>query len=180
MEIGLQHAAGVRPPGGRGGLQAIDEIAPIAGQLLAADHFRGLATGLGELAGDPTHPYHRTAPAVGEGHGHLQEDPELPLDGLRRAVLELFGAVPTLKQEAAAGGRLGQEGAEPFDLLGDHQGGESAQARQDALKGSGIGVIRLLQRGEALPAVGIPGVHRASSVRPQSTSEPTPERSPPA
>ena len=121
--------------------------------------FRGLAAGLGELAGDAAHADHGPAAPVGEGHGHLEQHPELALDGFGGAVLELFGTVAPLEQEPAASGGLGQEPPEAHHLLGDHQGWHAAEPGEDALQFRGVVVHRLLLGRKALPAVGIPGCH---------------------
>ena len=159
MEIGFQHPARIWPAAGRFRLQAVDEVAPVAGQFAAMHHFRGSAAGLGELAGDASHPDHGLAAPVRERHGHLQEDPQLAFDGFRGAVLELLGAIPALEQEPATGGRLGEKAPQARHLLGHHQGWHAAKTGEIAFEFRRIVVDRLLLGREALPAVGVPGRH---------------------
>ena len=159
MEVGFQHAARIGPAASLFRFQTIDQIPPVAGQLAAADFFHGTTSGFGELAGDASHAHHGFAAPVSERHGHLEQYPQLAFDGFRCAVLELFGAIPTLEQEPAPGGRLCEETPETDHLLGHHQGWHAAETGEDALEFRRVVVDRLLLGREALPAVGVPGRH---------------------
>ena len=84
LAIGHQHALRVGNARGLGELDAVDDVAAIARQLLAVLRLGRRRAGLGELAGDAAELHHRRAAGIGQHHRHLQEHAEEVADGVWR------------------------------------------------------------------------------------------------
>ena len=101
LPIGHQQALRVGHARGLGELDAVDDVAAIARQLLAVlDLGRGRAR-LGELAGDASDLHHRRAAGIGEHDRHLQEHAEEIADGVGAMLGEALGAIAALQQKAS-------------------------------------------------------------------------------
>ena len=101
---------------------------------LVADLLGGGAAGLGELSGDAAQLDHRHPGAVGEDHGHLQDDLELVADGVGAELGERLGAVAGLQDEGPTLGRLAEGPGQVPGLAGEDQGREAAELGVDPLQ----------------------------------------------
>lgn len=93
------------------------------------------------------------AEAVDEDEGHLEEDFEFIGDVFWTAVVEGFGAVSSLKDEALSELGLGDLGFEAFDFPGSDEGGELGEARGGGVECGGVGVGVGWGEGGGLPGV---------------------------
>ena len=89
---------------------------------------------------------HRHAGAVGQHHGHLQDDLELVPDAVGGEVVERLGAVAGLEEEGLAGGHLGQAAVQAPGLAGEDQRGQRGQRLQGWFERVLVGPFRLLGR----------------------------------
>ena len=108
LPVGHQHPLRVGRAGFLGELDAVDDVAAIARQLLAVLHFGQRRARLGELSGDAAKLHHRRAAGISQHHGHLQQHPEEIADGVGAMLGEAFGAIAALQQEGLAGGDAGE------------------------------------------------------------------------
>ena len=89
-----------------------------------------LGARLGELAGQPRNAQRRHARAPRQHQRHLQQNAQLLLNGLRRAVGETLRAVAALQQEALALGHLRQLRAQRVHLARRHQRRQAAHCER--------------------------------------------------
>ena len=166
MKVGLDHTLGIGLATLLAGLQRIHQIAAIDRQFdLSATHaqpFGDAAAWFCILPGDAAHPHNGAPPAVGQHHGHLEQNAQLVGDSLGVAILELFRAVPALQQEAFTRGGLGEQGAKAIDFFRHDQRRQAAQLPQHPLQLGWVGIVRLLRGGPGLPGVGVPDCHWTS------------------
>ena len=159
-------------PGRLLGEVVVDHVAAEGVQDLLADHLGGGAAGLGELPGDPTQLDHRHPGAVGQDHGHLQDDLELVPDGIGAELGERLGAVPGLQDEGPALGGLAEGPGQVAGLAGEDQGREPEQLGVDALELVLVGPHRLLGGRSGPPRIGRPRVVGESSWHATSVKPP--------
>ena len=145
----------------------VDDVAAEGGELHAVDHLVGRRTGLGELAGDAAHLDHRVPVAVGEHHGHLQDDLELVPDAVGGEVVERLGAVARLKKERPASSHLRQGAAQGAGLPGKNQRGKSGKHLQGLFERVLVRPFGLLLGGQAPPRGWAPFVHGVNRGRPR-------------
>jgi hypothetical protein len=101
LVVGGQHAGRVRDACRLGGGVVVDHVAAEARKGAPVDDLGGRGAGLGELPGDTAQLDHREAGAVGQDHGHLQDDLELVSDAVGREIVKGLGAVARLQQEGS-------------------------------------------------------------------------------
>jgi hypothetical protein len=114
-----------------------ENLAATAGGAAAAR--RGLhllGARLGELAGQPRNAQRRHARAPRQHQRHLQQNAQLLLNGLRRAVGKALRAVAALQQEALALGHLRQLRAQRVHLARRHQRRQAAHCEGGGEGGS--------------------------------------------
>ncbi len=109
MAEGLDQPRRIGPARGFAELDAVDDVAAVARQLLAVLLLHRRGTRLGELAGDAADLHHRQGRRVGEHHRHLQEHAQEVADVVGADVVgaglgEALGAVAALQQETLAQG----------------------------------------------------------------------------
>jgi len=164
LVVRLQESPGV----GRAGLRrrgvVVHAVAPEAGQLDPVDQLGVAGTGLGELAGDPADLHHGHAAAVGEDHGHLQDDLQPVADGIGREVEEGLGAVAGLEQERPALGDLAEGLGELAGLAGENQGRDRGQVLLGQVDGGRVRPDRLLHHREVAPRCRRPGLGHGSMI----------------
>ena len=102
LPVGHQHALRVRRARFLGELDAVDDVAAIARQLLAVLHLGRRRTRLGELPGDAAELHHRRAAGIGQNHGHLQQHAEEIADGVGAMLGKALGAIAALQQKGLA------------------------------------------------------------------------------
>ena len=159
LVVGGDQTAGVRATGLERRGVVVDDVAAEGGEPLAADYLVRRRAGLGELPGDAAHLHHRDAAAVGEDHGHLQDDLELVADAVGGEVVEGLGAVTGLEQEGPALGHLGQGAAQGPGLAGEDERGQGREDLERLLEGVVVRPFRLLLGGPRTPRGGSPFVH---------------------
>ena len=84
-------------------LDAVDDVAAIAGQRHAVLRLVVGRARLGELAGDAADLHHRLRAGEGQHHRHLQEHAEEVADVVRAMLGEALGAIAALQQERVSG-----------------------------------------------------------------------------
>ncbi len=147
LPIGHQHALRVGHARGLGELDAVDDVAAIARQLLAVLRLGGGRARLGELAGDASDLHHRRAAGIGEHHRHLQEHAEEVADGVGAVLGEALGAIAALQQEGLARGHAGELRLELARLAREHQRREGRKLLLDLVELGQVGIDRdLLDR----------------------------------
>ena len=159
MAEGLDLPRRIGPARLVGELDAVDDVAAIARQLLAVLLLRRRGARLGELAGDAADLHHRQGGGIGEHHRHLQEHAQEVADIVGADVVgaglgEALGAVAALQQETFAHGDAAERLLEVARLTGKNQRRKAASCRSTAssaaLSGySGtwrIGFLRQLSR----------------------------------
>ncbi len=157
LGIGLQH------PGRVGGarldrrLEAVDDVALVAGQFDAPHHLGRRAAGLGELPGHAADLDDGDARGIGQDDSHLQHDAERVADVVGRKLGKAFRAIAALKEERLALARQGQGLFQAPRLTGKDQGGILGQLCLDRGQGHGIGII-----GHLHPWLAAPGRFRPS------------------
>jgi len=154
--IALQHPFRVRPPGFTGRLDAVDHVAPVAGELDAVYHFGVGGARLGVLAGHTADLDHRLAARVAHDHRHLEDDLEQLPDGRSGAHGKGFGAIASLEEKGLALGGHGQLFFQFAGLAGEHQGRELGNGPHRLVKGWLVRPVGLLQGLELLPARFVP------------------------
>ena len=110
------------------GIDAGDDVAPVAGQLHPVLDFHRFGTRLGELAGQAADLDHRAGGAEGQDHGHLQQHAEGIADIVGMKFGETFRAVAALQEESLAVGDSGQGLFQAPGLAGEDQRRITAQA----------------------------------------------------
>ena len=78
-------------------LDAVDDVAAIAGQRHAVDRLAVGRARLGELAGDAADLHHRLGAGERQHDGHLQEHAEEVADVVRAMLGEALGAIAALQ-----------------------------------------------------------------------------------
>ena len=164
LPIGHQHAMRIGNARGLGELDAVDDVAAIARQLLAVLRLGRRRARLGELAGDAADLHHRRAAGIGQHHRHLQEHAEEIADGVGAMLGEALGAIAALQQKRLARGDPGELGLQLARLAGEHQRREGRKLLLDVVERGPVGINRdLLDRPRA-PAVWAPtGCHSCGS-----------------
>jgi hypothetical protein len=114
--VAAQQQHRIRHSIGLGELDAVDDVAAVAGQADAIPGFDVRRTRLGVLAGEPTHPNDPPLRPVDEHERHLEEDLQLAGDDAALAFIEALGAVASLEEEAITAGSLGELAPEALDL----------------------------------------------------------------
>ena len=122
------------------------------------------SAGLGELPGDAADLDHRHAGAVGQDHGHLQDDLQLVPDAVRGEVVERLGAVARLEQERLAPGHLAGRRAQASGLAGEDERRHAGKGFQGLLERVGVRPLGLLHRGTVTPRAWSPGPGHDNSV----------------
>ena len=143
-------------------LRAVDDVAAVARQLLAALLLGGRGARLGELAGHAPHLHHLRVAAEGQDQRHLQEQLEIVADVVGLVLLEALRAVPALQQEALAAGHAGELLLEVAHLLDEHERGKVAQIALHLLQRRLVRVLRHLEDRLAPPAVHPPRLRHGS------------------
>ena len=148
-------------------LRAVDDVAAVARQLLAALLLGGRGARLGELAGDAPHLHHLRVAAEGQDQRHLQEQLEIVADVVGLVLLEALRAVSALQQEALALRHVGQLLLEVAHLLDEHQRGIVAQIALHLFQRRLVRVLRHLEDRLAPPAVQLPRLSHGTLLRSQ-------------
>ena len=129
----------------RVGLRSVHHVAPVRGEFDAVDHLGGLRTGLGELAGDPSHPYDRLVGDQPQRAGQQVEDRGLAGHGAGRVLVHVLGAVPGLDDHGVARGDPGQRGTQGADVGGAGERRAGLQGFPHPLQLMPVAPVGLLQ-----------------------------------
>ena len=156
LPVGHQHALRVGRARFLGELDAVDDVAAIARQLLAVLHFGRRRARLGELSGDAAELHHRRAAGIGQHHRHLQQHPEEVADGVGAMLGEAFGAIATLQQKGLAGGHAGELGLQLARLACKYQRRKGGKLFLDLGKLLLVRIDRNLLDRLRAPAIGAP------------------------
>ncbi len=151
-------------------LDAVDDVAAVARQLLAALAFHRRRARLGELAGDAADLDHRRFGGKGHNHGHLQEGAEEITDIVGAVFGEAFGAIAALKQESPAGRHVGELALELARLAGKNQRRIGRQPCLDGGQRVGIGIVGNLHDRLAAPAGRRPLLTHYTLLRPPAAA----------
>jgi len=161
LVVGLDHAPGVGRARGGVELDAVDDVAAVAGQLDPVLRLGRCRARLGELAGQPAHLHHRHAAGVHQHHRHLQQHLEGVADVVGAELGEALGAVAALQQERLATRHLCELVLEVARLAREHQRRKARELRLGRRQGLRVGIVRHLLDRLAPPAVDAPlGRHR--------------------
>ena len=142
---------GVRAASLQGRGIVVDDVAAEGGELHPVDHLVGRRTWLGELACDAAHLDHLGPRAVGEHHGHLQDDLELVPDAVGGEIVEGLRVVARLKKERPTSSDFRQGAAQGAGLPGENQRGKRGKHLQGLFERVLVRPFRLLLRGQAPP-----------------------------
>ncbi len=153
LVVGGEQAGGIRRAGSQRRHVVIDDVAPETRHLRPAGDLGGRGAGLGELPGDASQLDDRHARAVGENHGHLQDDLELVPDRVGAEVGETLGAVAGMEEKGLARRDVRQCPAQVSCFAGEDERRQRRQRLQGGLQGAGVGPVRLLGS-RALPPAG--------------------------
>jgi hypothetical protein len=146
---------------------AVDDIAEIARQLLAALRLGGRGARLGKLPGDATDLDHRLLAGEGQHHRHLQQHAEGVANIVRVELGEALRAVATLEQKTAPLRDVGEVGFQGTGFAGKDQRRELGKRRLDLAELGGIAICRQMLRFVRFPAFGCPVTrHVTNSVGP--------------
>ena len=156
LPVGHRHALRVRSSRGFGEIDAVDDVAAIARQLLAVLDLGRRRARLGELAGDAAELHHRRAAGIGQHHRHLQQHAEEVADGVGAVLGEALGAIAALKQKSLARGHAGKLRLQFPRLTGENQRREGRELILDLDDRRGIRVDRNLLDRLGAPAVWAP------------------------
>ncbi len=127
---------------GVGELLAVDDVAAIGGQRLAAARLVVVGARLGELAGDAADLHDRKVGGEGEHRRHAEENAERVADVVGAELGEALGAVAALQQERLALGDVGQVLGERARLAGEDQRRIGAKLRLHGRERRRIRVFR--------------------------------------
>ena len=144
-----------------GELDAVDDVAAIARQLLAVLLFHRRGARLGELAGDAADLHHRQRGGIGEHDRHLQEHAQEVADVVGAEIVgaglgEALGAVAALQQETFAHGDPAERLLEAARLTGKDQRRKAGELPLDRFERGLVGVFRDLENGLLAPTVARP------------------------
>src|SRR6266508_1661440 len=145
-------------------VDAVDDVAAVARQLLAVALLHRRRAGLGELTGDTADFHYRQGSGVGEHHRHLQKDAQEVADIVGADVVgaglgERFGAIASLQQKALASGDPAERLFQAARLAGKNERRECRKAPLDGGERLLVGIFgdlhnRLLPPTVARPTLG--------------------------
>ena len=150
------HPLRIRRPRLLGEVDAVDDVAAIARQLLAVLRLGRRGARLGELAGDPAELHHRRTAGIGQHHGHLQEHAEEVADRVGAVLGEALGAVAALEQKGLPLRDAGELGLQLPRLACKNQRRKRGKLLLDLRKLSRIGIDRDLLDRLRTPVIGAP------------------------
>ena len=156
LAIGHQHAVGIGHARRLVELDAVDDVAAIARQLLAVLHLGRARPRLGELAGDAAELHHRRAAGIGEHDRHLQEHTEEVADRVSPMLGEALGAVAALEQKGIALRDAGKLSLQLARLAGKHERRKGRKLLLNLGERGRLGVGRDLLDRLGAPAVWAP------------------------
>ena len=170
MPVGLDQPLRIGDARGRRELGAVDDVAAVARQLLAALLLDRRRPRLGELAGDAADLHHRHRGGIGQHHRHLQEHAKEVADVVGADVVgarigEAFGAIPALQQETLALGDAAQRLLQVARLARKNQRRIARELTLDALQHLVVRVLGDLDNRLSSPAIARPTFGHDATLR---------------
>src|ERR1700738_621161 len=161
MAIGLDLPCRIGTARLRRELDAVDDIAAVARQLLALPLLRRSGARFCELAGNSADLHHRQGGGVGEHNGHLQEYAQVVADVIRADVIraglrEAFGAIAAMQEETLAHADAAKRLLEVAGFAGKYQRRKRRELALDLFQRGLVRVLRHLHDLLLPPAVARP------------------------